>query len=113
MRHAVLARLMLTARVFRPVGFVEQLLIGAGIALFAHEVARALPAEDRVARNPPRRAFEVDLTLEEIQVQRAVIEPPLAALAVGEDLSEDFAGSLDAEEVLLVGRLLVRVGRRD
>ncbi len=42
-----------------------------------------------------------------------MVEPPLGAPSVGEDLGEQLAGLRDAEEVLLVGRLLVGVGGRE
>ena len=42
-----------------------------------------------------------------------MVQPPAPAAAVGERLAEELARLLDAEEVVLVGRLLVRVGRRD
>src|SRR5580698_2853511 len=61
MRHAIVARFVLAAAVFRPVGFVEQLLIRLGVAFFAHQIARPLPAEDGVARNTPRGALKIDL----------------------------------------------------
>ncbi len=42
-----------------------------------------------------------------------MVKPPLLAPAVTEDLGEQLAGLRDAEEVLLVGRLLIRVGGRE
>src|SRR6185437_1674684 len=72
-----------------------------------------LPSKDRVAGNAPRGAFEVDLALEEIEVQRAVIETPFIAFTAAERLAEYLVRTLDAQEMLLVGCLLVCVGRRD
>ena len=53
------------------------------------------------------------LPFEEVEEQRRVVEPPALAAPVGERLAEELAGLLDAEEVLLVGGLLVGVGGRD
>src|SRR5439155_816723 len=74
-----------------PVGGLDQFLVGAGVAV-AHQVARPLPAENRVARDPPRGAAEVGFALQEIQEQRRVVEPPAPAVTVGEGLAEQLAG---------------------
>src|SRR5207249_6201604 len=66
-----------------------------------HQIAGPLPAEQRVAGDPPGRALEVDLALEEVEEQRAVVQPPPLASPVGESGAEQAAGLPDAEEVLL------------
>src|SRR5439155_1900671 len=90
-RHAVVARLVLAASVLRPVRLVQQLFVGLGVAFFAHQVAGALPAEHRVARDAPRRALEIDLALQKVQIQRTVVQAPLLALVAGERGLEDLA----------------------
>src|SRR5437773_8683594 len=111
MRHAVRAAVVLAAAVLLPVGRLDEFLVRLGVAV-AHQVARALPAEDRVARDAPRRALEVDLALEEVEEERRVVETPLLALAVCEGLGEELAGLRHPGEVVLVGCLLIGVRRR-
>src|SRR5438045_1216490 len=67
--HAVRAAIVVPAAVLRPVGGLDQLLVGLRVAV-AHQVAGALPAEQRVARNAPRGALVVDLALEEVEEER-------------------------------------------
>src|SRR5207247_512561 len=100
------------APVLLPVGRLDQLAVRLRVTV-RHQVARPLPAEERVARNPPRRALEVDLALEEVEEQRRVVEPPLLPLPVGERGREELARLAHAGEMLLVGRLLVRVRGRE
>src|SRR2546429_6410363 len=107
-RIAVLAARVLPAPVLAPAGGLDQLLVRGGVAV-RHQIARPLPAEQRVAGDPPGRALEVDLALEEVEEQRAVVQPPLLASPPRESGAEQAVGLLDAEEVLLVGRFLVRV----
>src|SRR5207253_371721 len=71
----------------------------------------SLPAEERIARDTPRRALEIDLALEEVEEERRVVESPALAPTVGERIREELARLADAGEVLLVGRLLVGVRR--
>ena len=68
-----------------------QLLVGLRVAV-RHQVAGPLPAEQRVRRDGPRGAGEVDLALEEVQEQRRVVEPPALAVAVAERLAEQLPG---------------------
>src|SRR5436190_2742284 len=110
--HAVVATRIATPAVLLPLRGLHELLVGLRVAV-GHQVARSLPAEDRVARDPPRGALEVHLALEEVQEERSVIEAPLLALAVSERLAEELVRFLDPQEVVLVRRLLVGVGRRD
>ena len=92
-----------------PIGGVEQLLVRIGIA-FLHQVAGLLPAEDAVGGHAPRGAFQMAAAHQELEKQRRHIEAP-ARVAVGEDLAEHRRAVLAAGEVLLVGRLVVRVAR--
>src|SRR5215469_3474509 len=73
-RHAVRAPRVLAAPVGVPVGGLDQLLVGLGVPV-GHQVARPLPAEQRVGRDAPRGAGEVLLALEEVEEQRRVVEP--------------------------------------
>jgi len=80
-RHAVVAARVVAAAVLRPVGGLDELLVGLRVAV-GHQVAGALPAEQRVARDPPGSALVVDLALQEVEEERGVVEaPPLAAHA--------------------------------
>ena len=56
--HAVFAARVLAAPVLAPVGRLEQLFVGLGVAV-GHQVARALPAEQRVARECPTRCSRI------------------------------------------------------
>src|SRR5215469_272175 len=111
-RHAIRAARIPAPAVGVPVGGLDQFLVGLGVAV-GHQVARPLPAEQRVGRNAPRRATEVGLALKEVQEQRSVVQPPPSPVPVGERLAEQLPGLGDAEEVLLVGSLLVGVRGRD
>src|SRR5579875_1312860 len=108
--HAVGAPGVLAPPVAVPVGGLEELLIGLGVTV-GHQVAGPLPAEDGVAGYAPGGALVVDLPLQEVEEEGAVVESPLLAPPVGEGLAEQLAGLGDTEEVLLVGGLLVGVGR--
>src|SRR5919204_2586050 len=110
--HAVLAAGIASAPVLLPVGGLDQLPVGLRIPV-GHQVARPLPPEHRVARDPPSSALEVHLALQEVQEQGGVVEAPLLATPVRERRPEELAGLCDPEEVLLVWCLLVRVRRRD
>src|SRR3954449_7743328 len=112
MRHAVGAPRILAPTERVPVGAVEQLLPGLGVAV-GEQVAGLLPTQQRVRRDSPRGALEVASPFEEVEEQRRVVESPLLAPALVERLLEQLAGLRDAEEVLLVGRLLIGVARRD
>ncbi len=112
MRHAVGAARVLAPPVGVPVGRLDELLVRLHVPV-VHQVAGLLPAEQRVGRNAPRGAAEIGLALEEVQEQRRVVQPPLLPPAVAERLAEQFPRFLHAEEMLLVGRLLVGVGGRD
>src|SRR5437764_1931916 len=111
-RHAVVTTRIAAAAVLLPVGLLEQLAIARRVPV-GHQVAGPLPAEDRVAGDSPRRALEVGSTLEEVEEQGRVVQPPAPSAAVGECGLEQSARLLYAREMLLVGRLLVGVGRRD
>src|ERR1700680_2458084 len=71
--HAVVAALVSTAPVLVPVGLVDELAIGLDVAV-AHQIAGALPAEQRVAGDRPGRAVEVGLAFEEVEEERAVVQ---------------------------------------
>src|SRR5204863_3096889 len=104
--HAVVTARVAPAPVGVPVGGLDQLFIGFGVAV-GHQVTRTLPAEQRIAGDAPGSAAEVHLPLEEVEEQRRVVEPPALAPAVRERRPEQLVGLAYAEEVLLVGRLLV------
>src|SRR5580693_8318142 len=81
--HAVVAARVLAAAELVPVRRVQELLPRVGVAV-VEQVAGLLPALEAVQRNAPRRALEVRLALEEVQVQLRVVEAPLLAAAVRE-----------------------------
>src|SRR5262249_47457470 len=99
MRHTVVAARIVAAAVLRPVGRLDQLAIRLRVAV-RHEVARTLPAEHGVRRNPPRRALEVDLPLEEVEKERRVVEAPALAPAVRERRTEELPRRRHTREVL-------------
>ena len=86
-RHAVGAARVLAAAVGVPVGGLDQLAVGLRVPV-RHQVTRPLPAEKRIGRDPPCRAAEVRLALEEVEEQRRVVEPPALPVAVRERLAE-------------------------
>src|SRR6188474_3932697 len=98
MGHAVVAAGITAAAVLLPVRRLDELVVGLRVAI-RHQVAGALPAEDRVARDSPGGALEVHLALEEVEEERGVVEAPLLALAIGERLAEQLVCLLDAQEV--------------
>src|ERR1035441_2389255 len=65
-RHAVVAPLVPAATVLAPVGGLDEFLVRLHVAI-GHQVARALPAQQRVRGNPPCGALEIDLALEEVE----------------------------------------------
>src|SRR5262245_51752441 len=75
--HAVGAARIASAPVLLPLGGLDQLAVAAGVAV-RHQVAGALPAERREARDGPGRAVELGLALQEIQEERRVVEAPAA-----------------------------------
>src|SRR5271166_5455379 len=97
--------------VVRPVGRLDQFLEGVGVAIL-QEITGLLPAEDAVSGHTPWGTGELAFTHEELHVHGRGVELP-ALLAVGEDAAEEAAGTGAAEEVPLVGGLLVGVSRRD
>src|SRR4051794_40896186 len=70
-RHAVGTPVVLAAAVGVPVGLLQQLLVRLHVPV-AHQIAGLLPAEERVARDRPGRAREVDLAFQEVQEERAL-----------------------------------------
>src|SRR4030081_1651807 len=68
-RHAVVTAWILASAEILPVGGLEQFGVSLGVTV-GQQVARTLPAEQRVRRNAPRRAREVPLALEEVKEQR-------------------------------------------
>src|SRR5581483_1340106 len=113
MRHAVGTFRILTASVERPIRFLNQFFVALRVGRVGHQVARPLPAQNRIRRNSPRRAFHVEFAFEEIQIERTVIEPPFLAPSTGKRFAEDRARAVDAQEMLLIGRLLIRISRRN
>src|SRR5439155_24088183 len=57
------------ASVLRPIRGLHQLAIALAVAV-GLQVTGTLPAEDRITRDPPRRALVIDLALQEVQEQR-------------------------------------------
>src|SRR6185312_17463290 len=98
-RHAVRAlRVAALASVFRPVGGLHQLLVRPAVAV-GLQVTGALPSEDGVRRDAPRGALQVDLSLQEVEEDRRVVEAPPLPAVPGERLAEQRARLLDTEEV--------------
>src|SRR5437016_2550178 len=112
MGHAVRAARIASASVLLPLSRFDELLIGAGVSI-AHEIAWPLPTENRVTRDTPGGAIEVDLSLEKIEEERRMIEPPLLTFPTGEGVAEDLSRYLDAQKMLLVGSFLVGIAGRD
>ena len=113
MDHAVGAFLVLADAVLVPLGGVHEFAEGRGIAL-SQQVAGLLPAEHGARRVAPRRALVGLVAGEEVQeVDRLAERPGLAAAAAGQDAAEQFLGLVAIEEVLLVGRALVGIARRN
>src|ERR1035437_3674180 len=113
--HAVLAlRVAARVPVLVPLGLFEQLLVRGRVA-FAEQIARLLPAEQTVARHPPRRAVVVFLAGQKVEEEGAGVELPLllAGLVRREDRAEQLARLLLGEEVILIRRLLVAIAGRD
>src|SRR2546425_2240963 len=111
MYHAVSALLVPAGPVVVPVRVLDELLERRGVAVL-EEVTRLLPAEDVVGGVAPRRALVVHLAHEEVQKERRLVEPP-AALGLVQDAREQFPRPLPLEEVLLIGRFLVTIPRRN
>src|SRR5579884_776231 len=111
-RHAIGAPLVASAPVRFPVRRLDQLAIGRHIPV-GEEVAGALPAEHGKAGDSPGRAGEIDLPLEKVEEEGRVIEPPLLAPSAGKGIAKDLPCSIYRQKVLLVGRLLVGVARRN
>src|SRR5579875_1838078 len=110
-RHAVAAAGVASPAVLGPVGRLHQFLVGLGVTV-GQQVARALPAEDGVGRDAPGGALELHLALQEVQEQWAVVEPPVAALAL-EGFGEQLGGLVGGEETDLVGGFFVGVAGGD
>src|SRR5450432_835982 len=112
MSHAVVATRISSAPVLRPVGRLDEFFVRLHIPI-GHQVTGPLPPEQRVRRDAPRRALEVDLAFKEVEEQRRVIQAPPLAVTASEGLREQFPRLGYTEEVVLVGRLLVGVRGRD
>src|SRR5580693_7857691 len=110
--HAVVAARVLATAELVPVRGLQEFPPGLRVAV-VEQVAGLLPAFEAVQRDPPRRALEVGLALEEVQVQLRVVEAPLLAAALREGLAEQLTRLRDPQEPVLVGRLAVRVPGRD
>src|SRR5262249_47156067 len=80
---------------------------------FAEEITGLLPAEDVARRVRPGRAVIGLVAGKEIEEQRGLAEAPLARLVAAEDVAEQLPGLLAVEAMLLVGRALTGVARRD
>src|SRR6185437_10506249 len=112
MRHAVRAFFVTAGAVGVPVGRLHQLLEGFDVA-FAEQVTGLLPAEHVSGRHAPRRAVEFLIAGQEVEEHARMGEIPLLALAEREHLPEQLLGLAPRQEMLLVGRALVGIARRD
>src|SRR4051812_6096617 len=111
MHHAVGAFFVISGAVGVPVGLIHQFTESLGIA-FAQQITRALPTEHRAGRIAPRRAVVALVAGEKIQKQARLRERPfLAVVAAAQNSAEQLFGLLAVQEVLLVGRTLIRVAR--
>src|SRR5690606_40961169 len=70
-------------------------------------------AEDVAGRIAPRRTQVLLVAGEEIEVERRLVEQPLAPLAAAEHVAEQVLGLLPVQEMILRRRPLVGVARRD
>ena len=93
-----------------PRGVLEELGERPGVAL-PEEVAGALPAEDPVRGVAPGSALQVAMAEEVLQVERGLVEAPVAR-GVREEGAEEGPGTGPRQEVLLVGGRGVGVARR-
>ncbi len=110
--HAVrAARVAALGAVVVPLDRLHQLLEGVRVAVL-QQVAGLLPAEDGVRRHAPRRAGQVLLAHQELHEDGRRVELP-GLLAVRKDRAEHLAALRAAQEVLLVGRLVIGVAGRD
>src|SRR5262245_57943877 len=113
MDHAIGALLIVADAVLVPLGVFHQLAEGPGVA-FAEEIAGLLPAEHGACRVAPRRAAVGLVPGKEVQEHDGLAERPAPpALAASQDAAEQLLGLGAIEEVLLVGRALVGVTRRN
>ena len=94
-----------------PVSFADQFLKCVGVAVL-QKVAGLLPAENVVGGHAPRGAFVIALAHQEFHEQGAEVEAPAFA-AVAQNLAEKFARLFPAEEMFLVGSLIVGVTGRE
>src|SRR5208337_4905685 len=97
--------------VLLPLGFAHQLVEGVSVAVL-QQVAGLLPPEQVEGWHAPCRAGIVALAHEEFQKQRRLVEYP-PRLAVRQDGAEQPPSARASQEVLLVGRLVVRVAGRE
>ena len=111
MDHAVGALLVPAGPVVVPVRVLDELPEGRGVAVL-EQITRLLPAENVVRGIAPWRALVVHLAHEEVQKERRLVEPPVFLGRV-QDAREHLPRPLSLEKVLLIGRLLVTVPRRD
>jgi len=110
MHHAVGAlRIAAFGSVLFPLSRADQFLERIGVAVL-QQVTRLLPAEDVVRWHSPRRALVFPPSHQELEEEWTHVEFPLRP-AIAQDLPEQTARFLAAEEVLLIGRLVVGVTR--
>src|SRR5207247_5923038 len=112
MGHAVGALFVSAGAVGIPIRGVHQFMERLGIA-FAEQVTGFLPTEDVAGGHAPGRAVIGLVSGKKIEIEVRVDEIPFLTLAHAEDLPEQLLGLSAAEEVLLVGRALVGITRRD
>ena len=111
MGHAVIATWIPAATIMLPVRGLDQLLVAFCIAV-GHQIAGFLPAEDRVAGNAPGRAREIDLAFQEVKERGEWFNRHFER-GRGESFAEDLPGTLDAQEMVLIGGLFVGIAGRD
>src|SRR5690348_4441058 len=110
--HAVRALLVVPRAVRVPVGALHQLAKRLRVTL-AEQIARALPAEHVARRIAPWRAVVLLVAREEVEEQARLAERPRAAATPApEHVAKQLLGARAREEMLLVGRTLVRIARR-
>ena len=80
MGHAIVAAGVAAPAVLGLVGGLDELLVRLGVTV-GQQVARPLPAEDRVGGHAPGGALELDLSFQEVKEKWAVVKPPVFALA--------------------------------
>src|SRR6185437_10565434 len=112
MHHAVGAFLVISGAVRIPIGFVHKLVERLGIA-FAKQIAGLLPSKYRPRRIAPRRAVVTLVSRKKIEKQARLAERPARGAPPAEYVAEELLCAIAIEKVLLIGRSLVSIARRN